>query len=172
MNQEWSNNWYFDSSYSIHFLNQSIVSVIENNFTFTGGAHGSAGINGLNFYISPNYKFDFKDLFRYEDSQIVLEFISEYCFQELRTLYNEWMQTSEEEIKIQNKSMFWENSLDPDWEKFDNFLISNENISFIFNQYQVSSYAFGMHIIDIPFQEFFKLNIELTVLSTLKEKLK
>lgn len=82
------------------------------------------------------------------------------------------METSEEEIINQNKSMFWKNSLDPDWENFDNFIISQENISFVFNQYQVSSYAFGLHIIDIPFEEFFKLNIETKFLLALKKKLK
>lgn len=81
------------------------------------------------------------------------------------------METPEEEIKNQDKSMFWENSLDPQWDNFENFIISKDNVSFIFNQYQVSSYAFGMHVIDIPLKEFFKLKIENKFLSMLIEKL-
>lgn len=172
LNHNGVNTWYFDSSYTLHFLNGTVVSIIENIYTYTGGAHGSAGITGHNFYISPTYKLELKNLFIYEDCPIVLELISDFCFNKLRNTHNEWLELSEEEIAGQNKSMFWEHSLDPSWENFENFLISKDHISIIFNQYQVSSYAFGMHIIDIPISEFKKLKIDLSPLLKIEEKLK
>ena len=51
-------------------------------------------------------------------------------------------------------------------------MISKENISIIFNQYQVSSYAFGIHIIDIPINEFKNLKINTILLEKLQNKLK
>lgn len=172
LNHNVTNTWYFESSYLLHFLNTSIVSIIENTYNYTGGAHGSTGILGYSFYISPAYKLDLKNLFLYEDHQKVLEFISDYCFNELRNIYNEGLELSEQEIKTQDKSIFWENSLDPVWENFENFIISKKNISIIFNQYQVSSYAFGMHTINIPFEELKKLSIDIGPLLKLEEKLK
>lgn len=154
-------------------MNNSIVSIISNEYTYTGGAHGSAGIQGYNFFISPVYQLQLNDLFLYEDHEKVLNYISEFCFEELRKAYNEGFGiTDEEEIKSQNKSMFWENSLDSEWDNFDNFLVSKENISIIFNQYQVSSYAFGMHIIDISIQNFKTLDINLSLVEKLENKLR
>lgn len=82
------------------------------------------------------------------------------------------METPEEEIETQDRNLFWENSLDPNWDNFENFVISKENLSIIFNQYQVSSYAFGIHIIDIPIDEFKMLKINTVLLNKLENKLK
>jgi hypothetical protein len=62
------------------------------------------------------------------------------------------MEISAENISKQTKNnMFWEDSLSPKWENFNNFLISKQGIEIIFNPYSVSSYAFGLHFIQIPY---------------------
>lgn len=172
LNHEGVDTWYFDKDISLNFLNSSIVSIIENHYTYTGGAHGSGGITGHNFFISPTFRFSLRELFDYQDYEKVLNFISDYCFQELRKIHNEWLETPIEEIDKQDKTMFWENSLDSEWENFENFLVSKDSISIIFGEYQVSSYAFGRHIIDIPLEEFKKLNLKKSLFHKLETELK
>lgn len=162
-----SDNWNFDYTISLNYMDASIVSLIENSYSYSGGVHGSSAIIGHNFFISPAFRVNIRDLFDHRDYGIVLDLISEYCFQELRKIYNERFGTSIEEISRQDRSIFWENSLDSEWENFENFLIAKNSISIIFNEYQVSSYVFGSQIIDIPLDEFRKLNIKNSLISRL-----
>jgi len=63
-------------------------------------------------------------------------------------------------------------SLDLKWENFNNFIISKDSLSIIFNQYQIYSYAFGIQIVDIPLNNFFKLKINTLKLEGLIELMK
>jgi len=160
-------NWHYSNHYSIHFLNTSILSFIENVYSYTGGAHGNAGVIGYNYFLSPSYQLNIENLFEFEDSEIVMQFLLDFCYEELRKIYNEGLEISEEEIKLQDKSIFWEGSLDLKWENYNNFIISRDSLSIIFNQYQVSSYAFGIQIVDIPLSSFLKLKINTSKLERL-----
>jgi TIR domain/Protein of unknown function (DUF3298) len=144
--------WYFDLSIVTNLVTRNLVSLNESHSTFTGGAHGNYNVIGHNFRLNPVLKIELKDLFEYEEHEDVLKLFSEFCFDKLRELYNEWMETPEEEIKTQDiTNLFWENSLDPVWGNFNNFFISRNSIEIIFNPYSVSSWAFGLQIISIEY---------------------
>lgn len=171
--EEETMDWYFDFNIGINHINTKILSLIENTYTFTGGAHGNTAIFGLNFALNPNFKLDVEKLFEYQDHDIVLNFMSDYCFASLRDNYNEELEIDTEEIRHQSKNtLFWEGSLDPKWDNFNNFIINKESLSIIFNQYQVSSYSFGIHFVEIPYEEFLKLPIDISILKILIEKLR
>lgn len=145
--------WFFDLNITNNFINNSIISLTEYYYSFSGGAHGSSGLRGANFHINPNFKIEIQSLFAYEDHTNILQYISDFCFEELRKTYNEGQILSENEIAEQTKdNLFWERSLDPNWDNFSNFLISKQSLDIIFNEYQVSSYAFGMQIVSIPLE--------------------
>lgn len=165
-------NWYYSNHFSIHFLNSSFISFTENIYSYIGGAHGSMGVIGHNYYIAPSFKLNIEHIFDLNDKDKVLKLISDFCYNELRNIYNESFEIDDDEIQKQDKSMFWEHSLESRWENFNNYVISKDFISIIFNQYQVSSYAFGIQIIDIPFTLLESLDINLTKLEKLRNLIK
>lgn len=158
------NNWRFDTSISSNFTNSKIASLIQNFYEYTGGAHGNYGVVGLNFYLNPTIKIELQSLFEYEDHENVLKFISNYCLEDICKNHIE-DESEIEKYKTNNESSFFENSLDSNWENFENFLISKKSIDIIFNQYQILPYSFGAPFVSIPIEKIleklqFKYKIE------------
>lgn len=158
------NNWSFDTSISSNFTNSKIASLIQNFYEYTGGAHGNYGVVGLNFYLNPTLKIELQGLFKYEDQENILKFISNYCLEDICRNHIE-DESEIEKYKTSSESLFFENSLDSNWENFENFLISKNSIDIIFNPYQILPYAFGAPIISIPIEKIleklqFKSKIE------------
>ncbi|NLI71215.1 MAG: TIR domain-containing protein [Bacteroidales bacterium] len=145
-----SQDWIYEISYTPNFISKSIISINENFYAYTGGAHGNGFINALNYHLNPLFKISLEDLFDYDDHKAVLDFISKYCYEDLRKNYNEWFTPNEEELQNQTPdTLFWEGSLNPEWEKFNTFFITKNGIEIIFNTYSVSSYAFGVQTVAI-----------------------
>lgn len=174
INNEYSTlGWEYDISYTPNLISKSIISINENFYSFTGGAHGNAFINGINYHLNPTYKINLEDLFEFEEHEKVLNFLSDFCYAELRKLYNESYEISEEEIEKQEKdTLFWEDSLSPKWENFNTFLISKQGLEIIFNAYSVSGYAFGLHFIQISFDKIISILTNGNKLKYLHDKLK
>jgi hypothetical protein len=146
-------NWRYETTYAPNLISKNIISVNENSYQYTGGAHGNGSIYGLNFHLNPFFKITLQELFEYEDTENVLQFFSNYCYEELRKIHNEWLQPSQEEIDSQTPdTLFWEGSLAPKWENFEAFFISKIGFEIIFNAYSVCSYAFGVQIVTIPYE--------------------
>lgn len=149
-----SEYWTYEISYTPNFISKSIISINESSYVYLGGAHGISFIQGLNYHLNPLFKISLSDLFDEDDHNAVLDFISKYCYNELRKIHNEWVTPDEEEIKNQTPdNLFWEGSLDSKWDNFNVFFITKNGIEIIFNQYSVSGYAFGVQIIDISKDE-------------------
>jgi hypothetical protein len=145
-----SQNWIFEISYTPNFISKSIVSINENSYVYAGGAHGNGFIRGLNYHLNPLFEISLADLFDYDDHNKVLDFISKYCYEELRKIHNEWLPSDEEEMQNQTPdTLFWEGSLKPEWENFNTFFIKRNGIEIIFNTYSVSAYAFGVQTVVI-----------------------
>lgn len=166
------NNWSFDTSISSNFTNSKVASLIQNFYEYTGGAHGNYGIVGLNYYLNPTIKIELQSLFEYDDHEIILQFLSDYCLEDICKNHIEDVNEIEK-YKNNSESSFFENSLDSNWENFDNFLISKNSIDIIFNPYQILPYAFGAPIVSIPIEKIleklkFKFKIEnlITALDT------
>lgn len=153
-----SPDWTFEISYTPNYISKSIVSINENTYIYSGGAHGNGFIQGLNYHLNPLFEISLSDLFDYDDHNRVLNFISNYCYEELRKIHNEWFSPHEEEIQNQSPdTLFWEGSLNPEWENFNDFLITKNGIEIIFNTYSVSAYAFGVQIIVISNDKFLSI---------------
>jgi hypothetical protein len=151
-------DWIYELSYSPNLITNKIISISENIYHYAGGAHGNNFVKGYNYFVNPTFIIHLEDLFEYEDNKNVLDFLSDFCFEELRKRHNDWMEPSIDEISTQTKdSLFWEGSLAPKWEKFSNFLISKNGLDIIFGNYFVSAYAFGLHIVNIPYPEIIKI---------------
>jgi hypothetical protein len=145
-----SQDWIYEISYTPNFISKSIISINENFYAYTGGAHGNGFIDGLNYHLNPLFKISLQDLFDYDDHKKVLDFISNYCYEELRKVHNEWMTPDDEELQNQTPdTLFWEGSLNPEWDKYNTFFITKNGIEIIFNAYSVSAYAFGVQIVAI-----------------------
>ncbi|MGL2986364.1 TIR domain-containing protein [Flavobacterium sp. RSSA_27] len=165
-------DWYYDLSITPNMISKSVISLNENFYCYTGGAHGIGIIKGLNLHINPTFTIEIQDLFEYEDHAVVLNFVSNFCFKELQKMYNEWVETSEEEIELQTKeTLFWEKSLLPEWDKYDSYFITKTGIEIIFNPYSVSGYAFGIQFVTIPFVELLKIVTEKSKLEALIQKI-
>lgn len=164
-------NWMFDISYMPNHISKSIVSINQSISTYTGGMHGDYYVRGLNYHVNPVFEITLENLFDYKDHSNVLEFLSSFCFEELKKNYNEWLGASEDEIANQkNEEIFWENSLDPDWKNFQHYFLSKTGIEIIFNTYSVSSYAFGLHIVPITFDKLIPLLTKPKYLKRIIEK--
>lgn len=165
-------DWFYEFSITPNMISKSIITLNENFYCYTGGAHGNGIIKGINLHINPTFTIHIQDLFEYEDHTEVLNFLSDFCFKELQKIYNEWTEPSEEEIKIQTKeNLFWEGSLLPEWDNYDSYFISKTGIEIIFNSYSVSSYAFGIQTVTIPFIELLKIIKKKDKLELLIQKL-
>jgi hypothetical protein len=46
-------DWSFETSYLPNLITKSIISINEEHYSFTGGAHGNGYINSLNYHINP-----------------------------------------------------------------------------------------------------------------------
>jgi hypothetical protein len=168
-----THDWEYDISYTPNLISKSVISVNENFYAYTGGAHGNGFINGINFHLNPTYKINLEELFEYEEHNKILNFLSDFCYLELRKIYNESFEVSEIEIEKQEKNtLFWEDSLSPKWENFSTFLISKQGLEIIFNAYSVSAYAFGLHFIQIPFDKLINILDNNNKIKYLKDKLK
>lgn len=153
--QEESIDWYFSFTMSVNHLTGSFVSLIENIHSYTGGAHGMTGLVGHNFMLSPNITLDVKSLIDTRDMGRFLDFISDFCFSTLRNEFNEESNivNETERAKQTKENLFWEDSLSPKWENFDNYVFSEKSLDVIFNQYEVSSYSFGIRIVSVPYNK-------------------
>lgn len=164
-------NWVYDTSYSPNFISKSIISINSNTYSFTGGAHGNGNITGLNYHLDPLFIINLEEIFSYEDHHTVLEFLSTYCFEELKKLYVDWLDIDTSSSDFNPATIFWEGSLAPDWKNFSNYFISRNGLEIIFNTYSVSSYAFGSHIIPILYEKFLEVIKEPKKLQDLMSKL-
>lgn len=158
--------WNLSASFSVNLISNSIISITENNYGYFGGAHGSGMVTGLNFQLNPVFLLALEDLFDYVDHLKILKFLSNYCFEHLKIKADEFFGTKQNDIDL-----FWEDSLSPKWKNFEHFLISKNGIEIIFNSYSVSGYAFGVHGVNIPFDEILKVLKKPRILNNIISKL-
>lgn len=129
------------------YINDSILSLTDTRFTFyleqyfyyVGAAHGNTEFITYNFNISDSHLLILDELFR-ENSDYIQK-ISELCINKLmdNTEYSDINWISE--------------GASPNIENFENFLLLDEGIMFIFEPYAVAAYAAGPQFVTIPYEE-------------------
>lgn len=131
-----SNTLYMQGS--IDFFNGKILCYKTYMETYTGGAHGHYSYNYIVFDMTDGSVISASDIFNegYKNG------LSKILRNRAKTT-NNW---SEEDL-ISNL-----NSPD-EIEASDNFRISNDSITFVYNPYEIGSYATGIVKISVPFDE-------------------
>jgi hypothetical protein len=129
------------------FLNEDSVFVLNNHFFsfylmyyyyFAGAAHGNTYFETYNFNLNDSHLIDLDELF-YENSDY-LNLISHLCYEKL----------VDEVIAYSDENWIADGTL-PNRNNFENFIITESGLLFIFEAYQVAAYAAGSQYVFLPY---------------------
>lgn len=152
-NAEYNESWYgeddvdYSPSYSfssnvspIYYLDDSYLSFVQQNYDYTGGAHGMPYWIGYVFNLQTGAQLGLSDVVA-DDELRIKELVTQYFAQR----YN------------QDPDMFWDDAVDTVFEYTtlnSPFYLSDEGIVFYFGPYDLASYAAGFQEIVVPYSEF------------------
>ncbi len=131
--------WEASAEGKILFEDENIISIELNSYVFTGGAHGYNAIRYLNFDKKKETVLENWELFKDKDS--FLKFIeTKFRIQEKIA----------QDQSINSTGFMFE---DDTFHLPENIGFTKKGIQFIYNQYEVASYADGPITITIPYNE-------------------
>lgn len=113
---------------------------------YTGAAHGMFGITGHNFLLNPLRKFKLIDLIQNHDKFI----------QKMRDLVHEkLMYKAKNEYEEDRSTSFYVygKELEAKEENFDNYFFTKTELVMIYNPYEITSWADGMHLVNIEYYQ-------------------
>lgn len=113
---------------------------LEYYYYFAGAAHGNTYFDTYNFNLNSGHIIELEELF-YEESSY-LEKISELCYRHLS-----------ESIRDYNDEEMMMDGTVPNRENYENFILTDKGILFIFEPYQVAAYVAGPQFVDIPYTD-------------------
>lgn len=131
--------WQESRSLSIAYYSNSLISLVGEVYSYTGGAHGNT------YYISSNYsikegKADLLKLSQlFNSGSDYLKVLSKYCINDLLLKKAGWIENGE-------ITSFKEDELGV-------FAITPEGLKFAFAPYAVGPYAQGSFFVTVPFEE-------------------
>lgn len=127
---EYPTEYYYSSRTYVMYNANNLLSVVNSSELYTGGAHGIQGSEGLVFSLKDGRRIDGDDIFKDEYDE---DAFAEVIKKKLRQLYN----------IPPGKSLESGGFLTDDVEVTDNFYLTSGGITFIYNPYEISSYAMG-----------------------------
>ncbi|MGN1181021.1 MAG: RsiV family protein [Suilimivivens sp.] len=145
MVKEYGEENIFHCSYSsslseISWFDEHYISFCQQDYDYTGGAHGMPLRIGYTFDLQTGQRLSMEDIIGNSEEElkdIVTEYFAEYIGQ--------------------NPDDFWEYAIDTVREETDfesDFYLTKEGIMFYFHPYELSSYAAGFQEVTIPYGEF------------------
>lgn len=123
----------------IVFQSVYVITISIDSYTFTGGAHGNSVITLLNFDPNTGNLYTQDDVFK--PSKDFTELVKKYFKTETESKNN----------NIQNDNFFGE-----DFRLPENIGFNEEGVIFLYNTYELSSYAEGITEFTIPYNEISK----------------
>lgn len=129
--------WTTQSNIEIRYASENLVSLLENVWTYTGGAHGNYGFAGHTFLRDSDEVevLEFSDLFIQDaDLSSIAKFV-------------------EDDLIKQEASFIPENFDVQQLTDLSAFTLSPKGITFHFGPYAVGSYAEGAYEVLVPFEE-------------------
>lgn len=136
-----------DSNISrIHYWDGTYMSFVQQNYDYSGGAHGMPYWNGYVFDVQTGNQLGLTDIVLDDEIQIK-ELVTQYFTE----MYNE------------DPDMYWDSAVDTVFEYTtlnSQFYLNEEGIVFYFGPYDLASYAAGFQEIVVPYSEW-NLKIEL-----------
>lgn len=133
----------------VSYENETILTIALNSYTFTGGAHGYGSTTLLNFDKRSGAELENWELF--EDFEGFLKFAE--------TKFRIQEQIPQDENINATGFMFEQDT----FHLAENVGYTPEGIQFIYNQYEVASYADGPIILNLPYAEinsFLKVKVK------------
>ncbi|MDY8137111.1 DUF3298 and DUF4163 domain-containing protein [Aquimarina sp. 2201CG5-10] len=113
----------------LSFQNKSLISIIMDSYTFTGGAHGSGGVSFININPKNGKRIVTKNLFK---DHLEFKKYAEKIFRKEQNI--------SEEKSINSTGFFFENDL---FTLPDNIGFTDIHVILYYNQYEISSFADG-----------------------------
>lgn len=134
----------FKVDYAIEFLSENLLSVrFFYNLYEAGAAHSNVYIDVFNYDFAKKKRIGLSDIFAGDSKYI--EFISQYSINDI------FKSMSEAERKSLDEMV--KTGAGPKEENFANFVFNEDNLTFIFNPYQVAPYAAGVMQVRMPYEE-------------------
>jgi len=127
----------------IVFQSMYVITISIDSYTFTGGAHGNSVITLLNFDPETGNLYSQDDVFKKSN--------------EFTELVKQHFKTESEAKKTNNQDVYF---FGEDFRLPENIGFNEEGVIFLYNTYELSSYAGGITEFTIPYTEIYKfLNI-------------
>ena len=130
-NEEYRNAWSYEKTYEVTYIDKKIISLLEFNYSTTGGAHGT-------------YSF-LPSIFNLETGDVIDNNVGDF----IRDIDNKnlllLMRT-----KLSEKDSYF------DYNKIrlnNSFYFTSDRIYFIYNIYEIASYANGTTILEFTYPE-------------------
>lgn len=136
-------DFYFYVSIDTVYHKGSLVTIQEKYENFTGGAHGSHNIYNFTFDLNKQSKLKFSDIF---DKSELIPIAKDY-FLKAEGITKRPVNLEEEGFWFENNQFYLP----------DNYFIEADTLNFIYNPYEISSYAEGYKYIKIPLDKIKEL---------------
>lgn len=125
----------------VEFNKKGILSLSFNEYVFTGGAHGMGGTLFHNLNVSNGRTILINSIIEKEKYASFIE-VAEKEFRKQRGI---------KENETLNDAGYWfENNV---FKLNDNFLIDENGLTFLFNQYEIAPYSYGTVEVLLPFEK-------------------
>jgi hypothetical protein len=144
--------------YKVSLVSSDLISIRFHEGIYTGGAHPNSYTKTFNFTREPWCEFDVEYLPAREKYLEFFEALSTFCVNDLirqrKEQNSEWTEAKipglhHEEVA---EDTWLRSGASPDPRNFTNFCFEPNNLLFIFDPYQVGSYAEGRSEVRIPFE--------------------
>lgn len=133
------NTWFIRTDIAVQHNTPSYVSLVSNGQSYTGGAHG----NYHTLYIH----YDTRD----KQELLLSDWVSPERVNELTAIAERFFRTSEGLLPDQELDSYFF-----DFGRFslpDNFYLADDSLHFVYNIYEIRSYAEGQTTVSVPWDE-------------------
>lgn len=137
--------WYSNAKLKVVHQNQAIISMAYYMDDFTGGAHGMHATSFTNYWQKTAKLINIKELFNDENAK-ALNILAEFAFRKSKGL--------SPEADLDSAGFWFKDNV---FDLNDNFKITEEGITWLFNPYEVAPYAAGIIEVFLPKNDFMPL---------------
>ncbi|MFA0964213.1 DUF3298 domain-containing protein [Roseivirga sp. BDSF3-8] len=130
--------WEVTNDLSVEYNTPELVTLKFNTYQFTGGAHGNGSVVFFNFDPASGQKYSIRDLLKDPADMDSLNAVAETIFRQRYELGNQSFKTAG----------YW--FQDNEFSLNDNFTITGQGLNFLYNAYEITSYAEGTPELFLP----------------------
>lgn len=137
--------------FSVERNRDGVVSFLIDSYDYEGGAHGMPGIYGVNVDLATGKEIRLGDIVKRDDLKPLLQMVeSKVLERDSDALFDEPLAKFKEFVK--DKKPATESDL-VEFAGLDNFYLTETSIVFYWNVYEISPYAAGQLVVEIPYTD-------------------